>query len=75
MVKHIIATRSYARLLIFDPMDEYRDAERASTLAALGRATRGARFALRYVPPRADAAATIARASQAAGENRDASGA
>lgn len=65
LTMQMLSERRSRRLLIFDPMGQYADfAELVPDLGAMLAAVRAARaggFALRYVPPRASAEATVAR--------------
>lgn len=59
---HLLWQVAPKRLLIFDPMDEYgSDADRAASLADLGKRSKAAAFRLRYVPPRDEPKPTMAR--------------
>lgn len=61
-VHSLLHTENPPRLLIFDPMDEYRgDAEKVADLVDMGKRSKAERFRLRYVPPRADQKKTVAR--------------
>lgn len=60
-VHYLIWSTAPARLTIFDPMNEYREARPYSSLVKLGKAMQASTFAVRYVPPTGNPKDTIAR--------------